>query len=64
VEAALVIHALVGSKMIFITGSRETATMARIQLDHPSAILFKPISDGQLRVAIATAMKNALPPIA
>jgi DNA-binding NarL/FixJ family response regulator len=56
VDAALAIHALVGSKMIFITGSREPATMARIQLDHPSAVLFKPISDRQLRTAIATAM--------
>jgi CheY-like chemotaxis protein len=56
VEAALMIHALVGSKMIFVTGSREPATMARIQLDHPSAVLFKPISDRQLRGSIAAAM--------
>jgi two-component system, response regulator PdtaR len=44
VDAALVIHATVGSKVIFITGSREPATIARIQLDHPMAILYKPIS--------------------
>ena len=56
VDAALAIHDLVGSKVIFITGSREPATMARIQLDHPSAVLFKPISDRQLRGAIAAAM--------
>jgi two-component system, response regulator PdtaR len=58
VDAALTIHALVGSKMIFITGSREPATMARIQLDHPFAVLFRPISDGQLRTAIAAAMES------
>jgi AmiR/NasT family two-component response regulator len=55
VDAAIVIHDTVGSKMIFITGSREPATMARIRLDHPSAVLFKPISDWQLRDAIETA---------
>jgi AmiR/NasT family two-component response regulator len=42
--------------MIFITGSREPATMARIQLDHPAAVLFKPISDHQLQAAIAAAL--------
>src|SRR3546814_5258704 len=36
VDAALAIHEKVGSKVIFITGSREPATMDRIQLDHPS----------------------------
>ncbi len=58
VDAALAIHDLVGSKMIFITGSREPATMARIKLDHPSAILFKPISDRQFRAAIEAARKD------
>lgn len=56
VDAALAIHETVGSKLIFITGSREPATMARIQLDHPSAVLFKPISDTQLRNAINAAL--------
>lgn len=55
VDAALAIHATVGSRVIFITGSREPATMARIQLDHPAAVLFKPVSDRQLRLAIETA---------
>ena len=58
VEAALTIHDTVGSKVIFITGSREPATMARIQLDHPAAVLFKPISDLQLRTAIETAIRQ------
>jgi DNA-binding NarL/FixJ family response regulator len=56
VDAALEIHATVGSRLIFVTGSREPATMARIQTDHPSAVLFKPISDQQLRAAIESAL--------
>jgi DNA-binding NarL/FixJ family response regulator len=45
VDAALAIHALVGSKVIFITGSQEPETMARISLDHPAAVLIKPVPD-------------------
>ena len=56
VDAALAINETVGSKMIFITGSNEPSTMARIQEDHPSAVLIKPISDRQLRVAVEQAM--------
>jgi DNA-binding NarL/FixJ family response regulator len=56
VDAALAIHDTVGSKVIFITGSREPATMARIQLDHPSAVLFKPVSNLQFRTAIDAAL--------
>lgn len=43
VDAALAIHATVGSKVIFITGSQEPATLARIHLDHPAAVLLKPV---------------------
>ncbi len=59
VDAALAIYHTVGSKVIFITGSREPATMARIQLDHPSAVLFKPISNWELQEAIKAAMPEA-----
>jgi CheY-like chemotaxis protein len=52
VDAALAIHAAVGSKVIFVTGSREPATLARIACDHAAAVLFKPISDWQLRQAL------------
>ncbi len=55
VDAALAIHETVGSKVIFITGSREPATVARIHLDHPSAVLFKPVTDEELRSAIDAA---------
>jgi DNA-binding NarL/FixJ family response regulator len=57
VDAGLVIHATVGSKLIFITGSKDPETMARIQLDHPSAVLFKPVTFRQLRTTIETAMR-------
>jgi DNA-binding NarL/FixJ family response regulator len=56
VDAALEIHYTVGSKVIFITGSREPATIERIKLDHASAVLFKPVSDHQLRAAIEGAL--------
>lgn len=56
VDAAIAIHETVGSKVIFVTGSREPATMARIQLDHPAGVLFKPISDRQLKQAIEAAL--------
>jgi DNA-binding NarL/FixJ family response regulator len=56
VDAALVIHATVGSKVIFVTGSREPQTMERISQDHPAGVLFKPVSDWQLREAIETAL--------
>jgi len=57
VDAARVIHDTVGSKVIFITGSREPATIERINRDHPFALLFKPISNRQLRSAITDAMR-------
>ena len=58
VDAALAIHATVGSKVIFVTGSREPQTMDRISQDHPAAVLFKPVSDWQLREAIETALAS------
>lgn len=58
VDAALAIHSAVGSKVVFITGSREPATMERIALDHPSGILIKPIYGQQLRSAVETALAS------
>jgi DNA-binding NarL/FixJ family response regulator len=57
VDAAIVIHELVGSKIIFVTGSKEPKTVTRIQLGYPTAVLFKPVSDRDLQAAI----RNALP---
>jgi DNA-binding NarL/FixJ family response regulator len=56
VDAALAIHDLVGSKVIFITGSKEASTAARIRMDHPEAVLYKPVSDRQLQSAVRAAM--------
>jgi CheY-like chemotaxis protein len=58
VDAALEIYDTVGSKVIFITGSGEPATHARINMDHPAAVLFKPITDSQLQNAINEAMRH------
>lgn len=60
VDASQAIHDQVGSKVIFITGSREPATLARIEGDHPAAVLFKPISESQL-VAIIRKLLDARP---
>jgi DNA-binding NarL/FixJ family response regulator len=56
VDAALAIHDTVGSKVIFVTGSSEPATLERIKLDHPKAVLFKPVTERQVRAAISDAM--------
>ena len=61
VDAALVIHETVGSKVIFITGSREPETISRINLDHPYAVLFKPLAEGQLRDIVTEALGPAMP---
>lgn len=59
VDAALAIHEQVGSKVIFITGSREQATIERIGLDHAAATLFKPVSPFQLRRTIERVIGSA-----
>jgi len=55
VDAALAIHDTVGSKVIFITGSSEPSTIARIAADHPSSVLIKPVTVRQLQEAIEKA---------
>lgn len=55
VDASLAIYDTVGSKVIFVTGSREPSTVQRIESDHPSAILFKPVSQDQLAAAVNAA---------
>jgi two-component system, response regulator PdtaR len=52
VDASIAIHQAVGSKVIFITGSREPANLKRIELDHAEAVLFKPLRGYQLQEAI------------
>jgi CheY-like chemotaxis protein len=45
VDAALAIHRSVGFRVIFITASQERETLERIKLDHPAAVLIKPVSE-------------------
>jgi DNA-binding NarL/FixJ family response regulator len=59
VDAAQAIYESVGSKIIFVTGSREQTTIDRIGLDHPFATLFKPVADGALEVKVSEAMVAA-----
>lgn len=56
VDAAVAIRARVGSRIIFITGSREPATAVRTQADLPTTVLFKPVSDRQVQAAVREAM--------
>jgi DNA-binding NarL/FixJ family response regulator len=60
VDAALAIHRILGSKIIFITGSSDPATMERISTDHPLAILRKPVAERQLKAAIDIALGQAM----
>jgi two-component system, response regulator PdtaR len=59
VSAAIAIHADVGSRLIFITGSGDPQTVARIDEDHATAVLFKPVHSGQLRKTVASALSAA-----
>jgi len=56
VDAARLLGEHVASKVIFITGSRDPDTIARIQSAEPAAILFKPVSDRQLHTAVREAL--------
>ncbi len=58
VDAVLVIHETVGFKVIFLTGSREQSTAERIELDHPTSVLFKPVSDRQFKITLGAAMRD------
>jgi DNA-binding NarL/FixJ family response regulator len=52
VDAALDIHEQVGSRVIFVTGSREPETIDRIGKDHAAATLFKPVTSLMLKKTI------------
>jgi CheY-like chemotaxis protein len=56
VDAAIAIHNSVGSKVIFITGSREPANLERIKGAHPTAVLIKPIYGRQLQAVVESAL--------
>lgn len=56
VDAATAIQQRQTTPIIFITGSREPATVERIEHNHPAGLLFKPIRFDQLRKAVLLAM--------
>ena len=58
VDAARAIHESLSSRIIFITGSREPETMARIRTDNPAAVLFKPVSNRQFQAAVREAFQH------
>lgn len=52
VDAAIAIHAGYAPPIVFITGSNEPATRGRIEEDHPSALLIKPILPDALEATL------------
>jgi DNA-binding NarL/FixJ family response regulator len=58
IDAAIAIHRTVGSKVIFITGSRDSPTISRIQAVRPARVLFKPLGEGQLQDAVAAVLQT------
>lgn len=59
VDAAIIIHAQLDSKIIFITGSREPENIDWIKTGRPVAILFKPLFGRQLRSTVASVLDHA-----
>jgi DNA-binding NarL/FixJ family response regulator len=57
--AALAIRDSVGSKIIYLTGSRDQQTVDRIDLDNAFAVLFKPVTQRQLESTVRKAMAAA-----
>ncbi len=55
VDAALAIREYIDSRIVYVTGSVESATINRIHTDHPFRILIKPYSVTELREAVAAA---------
>jgi DNA-binding NarL/FixJ family response regulator len=57
VAAALEMHRRgVAAPIVYVTGSREPQTVARIRDDHPAALLFKPVLPDELRAAVRRAL--------
>lgn len=52
VDAALEIHPVVDTRIIYCTGSSEPSTVDRINADHPFEVLFKPIDPKLLGAAL------------
>ncbi len=52
VDAANAIHRKRPIPTVYVTGSTEPETIAKIQSDHPSAVLIKPVLAEQLKEAL------------
>lgn len=52
IDAALAIHPVIDTRIIYCTGSSEPSTVSRIQTDHPFDVLFKPIDPKLLGEAL------------
>jgi DNA-binding NarL/FixJ family response regulator len=57
IDAALDIQQTVGSKIIFVTGSRDAPTLARIKAAHADSVLFKPLGEQQLQEAVTAVLQ-------
>jgi len=57
VDAAIEIHRRHPTPIIFVTGSSDRETIARIERDRATATLFKPIQAAQLRAALDKSLK-------
>lgn len=45
-----------GTRIVFVTGSREPETLRRIEADHPSGLLIKPVGPDEIERAILAAL--------
>ena len=57
IEAALAIQQTVGSQIIFVTGSTDPPTLARINVARAARVLFKPLGDQQLQEAVTAVLQ-------
>ena len=56
ITAAIAIGQQSHTPIVFVTGSREPETLARIRHDHAAPVLFKPFRFDQLRAAVTQAI--------
>jgi CheY-like chemotaxis protein len=56
IEAAKAIRRATGALVIFVTGSGESAAVARIERDYPATVLHKPVLFNQLKRAVLHAI--------
>lgn len=58
IDAAIEICKVIDTRVIYVTGSSEGPTIARINEDHPFAILIKPIDPAELGRVLERAMEG------